>query len=201
VLYREIRERGYSGGISLLKIFLVPLKRGEAEPVVRFETEPGEQMQADFTYVRRGPYPLQASLFDNPKTVIIDRDFYTQTLQLFTNAHDSRLLGYCMNLSRVKKEAEAVRTVTVILACLALSACATSPSDDDPEQGYQYIPSSTASPLGSKLFDVEAVRGSPMSTAFSNALKHPAYLDDGDKPNIQRLANQGFLSLGAGLDP
>jgi transposase len=84
---------------------------------VRFETEPGEQMQADFTYVRRGRRPLLAFvatlgysrasyvqltvgedtqtlctclrealvffggvpehiLFDNPKTVVIERDFY-----------------------------------------------------------------------------------------------------------------------------
>jgi transposase len=117
VLYREIRERGYTGGISLLKIFLAPLKHGEPEPLVRFETEPGEQLQADFTYVRRGRYPLLAFvatlgysrasyvrftvgedsqtlctcvrealmffggvpehiLFDNPKTVVIERDFY-----------------------------------------------------------------------------------------------------------------------------
>lgn len=60
VLFREIRERGYTGGLSLLEAHLAPLKRGEPEPVVRFETEPGEQLQADFTYVRRGRYPLLA---------------------------------------------------------------------------------------------------------------------------------------------
>ncbi len=117
VLFREIRERGYTGGLSLLKGYLAPLKRGEPEPVVRFETEPGAQLQADFTYVRRGRYPLLAFvatlgysrasyvqftvgedtqilctclrealmffggvpehvLFDNPKTVVIERDFY-----------------------------------------------------------------------------------------------------------------------------
>src|SRR5665213_1678385 len=60
VLLREIRERGYAGGISQLKAYLAPLKRGEPEPLVRFETEPGEQMQADFTHVRRGRDPLLA---------------------------------------------------------------------------------------------------------------------------------------------
>ena len=60
VLLREIRERGYEGGISQLKAYLAPLKAQPPEPLVRFETEPGEQMQADFTYVRRGRYPLLA---------------------------------------------------------------------------------------------------------------------------------------------
>jgi transposase len=117
VLLREIRERGYSGGISTLKGYLAPFKRGECEPVVRFETAPGEQMQADFTVVRKGRDPLlafvatlgysrasfvrftiaedaptlcaclresllyfggvpQHVLFDNPKTVVIERDAY-----------------------------------------------------------------------------------------------------------------------------
>ena len=60
VLLREIGELGYRGGISQLKAWLAPLKKREPEPVVRFETPPGEQMQADFTYVRRGRDPLLA---------------------------------------------------------------------------------------------------------------------------------------------
>ena len=60
VLLREIVERGYTGGISQLKAFLAPLKHGQPEPVVRFETPPGVQMQADFTVVRRGRDPLLA---------------------------------------------------------------------------------------------------------------------------------------------
>jgi transposase len=117
VLLREIKEQGYAGEISQLKAHLAPLKRGEPEPIVRFETEPGEQMQADFTHVRRGRDPLLAFvatlgysrssfvrftisedaatlcaclrealvyfggvpahvLFDNPTTVVIERDAY-----------------------------------------------------------------------------------------------------------------------------
>jgi transposase len=60
VLLREIAERGYPGGISQLKAFLAPLKRAEPEPLVRFETPPGRQMQADFTIVRRGRDALLA---------------------------------------------------------------------------------------------------------------------------------------------
>lgn len=121
VLQREIAELGYDGGISQLKAWLAPLKQAEVEPVVRFETPPGQQMQADFTWVRRGRDPLVAFvatlgysratfvkfgrsedlqalreglreafdyfggvpehvLFDNPKTVVIERDAYGEGL-------------------------------------------------------------------------------------------------------------------------
>ncbi len=53
VLLRELQERGYAGGISQLKVFVAPFKRARPDPVVRFETTPGEQLQADFTYVRK----------------------------------------------------------------------------------------------------------------------------------------------------
>lgn len=121
VLLREIGERGYTGGISQLKAWLAPLKQIPPEPVVRFETPPGQQMQADFTWVRKGRDPLVALvatlgfsrasyvrfgrsedvdalctglreafdyfggvpehvLFDNAKTVVIDRDAYGEGL-------------------------------------------------------------------------------------------------------------------------
>ena len=93
------------------------IEAARPDPVVRFETAPGEQLQADFTYVRKGKDPLLAFvatlgysratfvrftrdesattlvecvraalayfggvpkeiLFDNPKTVVIERDAY-----------------------------------------------------------------------------------------------------------------------------
>jgi transposase len=117
VLWREIRERGYEGGLTQLKVYLQAYKRVEPEPVIRFETAPGEQLQADFTVIRRGGDPLLAFvatlgysraswvrftasedaatlcaclrealvyfggvprhvLFDNAKTIVIDRDAY-----------------------------------------------------------------------------------------------------------------------------
>lgn len=118
VLLQEIRELGYGGGISQLKVHLAALKpKAVVEPVRRFETEPGQQMQADFTVVRRGADPLlalvatmgysratfvrfsqredvsalvealraafdyfggvpQHVLFDNAKTVVLERDAY-----------------------------------------------------------------------------------------------------------------------------
>ena len=60
VLLREIRELGYAGGLTQLKMFINPLKSIEEEPVVRFETPPGEQMQADFTVVHGGRDALLA---------------------------------------------------------------------------------------------------------------------------------------------
>ncbi len=60
MLLRELQEAGYEGGVSQLKAFLAPHKRVAAEPVVRFETPPGKQMQADFTVIRRGRAPLLA---------------------------------------------------------------------------------------------------------------------------------------------
>jgi transposase len=61
VLLVEIRERGYDGGISQLKTFMATLKpKAVLEPIVRFETEPGQQMQVDFVIFRRGPTALSA---------------------------------------------------------------------------------------------------------------------------------------------
>lgn len=62
VLYREIREQGYEGGMSLLRYYLHGLKpRVPDEPVVRFETEPGEQMQVDWAEFRKSaPHRLAA---------------------------------------------------------------------------------------------------------------------------------------------
>jgi Transposase and inactivated derivatives len=60
VLLREIRERGYEGGLTQLKAYLAAFKRQEPEPENRYETAPGRQMQADFTHIRRGRDPLIA---------------------------------------------------------------------------------------------------------------------------------------------
>ena len=59
VLLREVQEDGYRGGYGRLKVFvhgLVPA--APPDPVVRFETEPGRQMQADWAAVGRGAEKL-----------------------------------------------------------------------------------------------------------------------------------------------
>ena len=60
VLLAEIRDRGYTGGYSILKTYLAPLKAKPIDPVVRFATEPGVQMPVDFTTIKRGRHPLKA---------------------------------------------------------------------------------------------------------------------------------------------
>jgi transposase len=55
VLLREIRALGYPGGYSILKYHLATLRPvTKPEPLIRFETDPGRQMQADFATIRRG---------------------------------------------------------------------------------------------------------------------------------------------------
>lgn len=118
VLLRELRERGYEGGISILKDWLRAERPAPAAPEIkRFETEPGRQAQIDWTTIRRGKDRLsgfvatlgysrwtfvwfttdetfdtmidaherffdaidgtpQTILYDNMKTVLIDRDAY-----------------------------------------------------------------------------------------------------------------------------
>lgn len=55
VLFAEIRARGYKGGYTRVRMFvggLLPVP--QPDPVVRFETEPGHQMQADWATVGSG---------------------------------------------------------------------------------------------------------------------------------------------------
>ena len=118
VLLDEIRALGYPGGYTMVKAFVASLRPpAEPEPVVRFETAPGAQMQADWATIRRGRDRLSVFeatlgwsratyvefvtdervetlmachehaflafggvprevLYDNVKTVVIDRDAY-----------------------------------------------------------------------------------------------------------------------------
>jgi len=121
VLYRELSEQGYQGGLSQLRAWLAPLKASKPDegPIVRFETPPGKQMQVDFVVFRRARSPMSAFvatlgysrmthvhfvpdesfdsvrdslllafdylggvpeevLFDNMKTVVLERDAYGQ---------------------------------------------------------------------------------------------------------------------------
>jgi transposase len=52
-LLDEIRALGYGGGASILKEFTYPYRQRRKEPVVRFETPPGKQAQADWSGLGR----------------------------------------------------------------------------------------------------------------------------------------------------
>jgi transposase len=55
VLLRELRSLGYAGGYSILKDHLAILRPvATPEPLIRFETDPGRQLQCDFATIRRG---------------------------------------------------------------------------------------------------------------------------------------------------
>ncbi|ABX87410.1 IS21 family transposase [Yersinia pestis] len=57
VIAREIRDQGYRGGMTILRAFIRSLSVPQ-EPAVRFETEPGRQMQVDWGTMRNGRSPL-----------------------------------------------------------------------------------------------------------------------------------------------
>jgi transposase len=49
VILRELRQPGYPGGISILKEYVHPFRAlRQPEAVMRYETKPGEQGQADW---------------------------------------------------------------------------------------------------------------------------------------------------------
>lgn len=60
VLFREIKALGYEGGSSMVRDYVSGLKPKTEEPAVRFETEPGKQLQVDFTTIKRGQHTLKA---------------------------------------------------------------------------------------------------------------------------------------------
>lgn len=62
VLIREIKEQGYQGGLTRLRMFLLEqyIAEQKPEPLLRFETPPGQQMQVDWVVFRRGLNPLSA---------------------------------------------------------------------------------------------------------------------------------------------
>jgi transposase len=120
VLYQEIVHKGYPGKVRILQDYLATLKPvTKPEPMIRFETQPGHQMQLDFTTIRRHHTTLKAFvatlgysratfvkfydherteawidglenafqffagvpqeiLFDNAKTIMIERDAYQE---------------------------------------------------------------------------------------------------------------------------
>ena len=128
VLLGEIRERGYCGGYTMVKAYVASLRTMVvAEPIVRFETAPGQQMQVDWAVMRRGADRLSLFvatlgwsraaylefvedervetliachehaflafggvprdvLFDNMKTVVLERDAYGEGRHRFNPA-------------------------------------------------------------------------------------------------------------------
>lgn len=60
VLFREIQSRGYPGKEGMVRIYVRQFKPKPDVKIVRFETAPGQQLQVDFTTIRRGQHKLKA---------------------------------------------------------------------------------------------------------------------------------------------
>ena len=61
VLYQEILAQGYTGKSRIVRSYLSSFKPTiKPDPVVRFETQPAQQMQVDFTTIYRGRETLKA---------------------------------------------------------------------------------------------------------------------------------------------
>ncbi|BEA10337.1 hypothetical protein VEE26_08440 [Escherichia coli] len=77
VIAREIRDQGYRGGMTILRAFIRSLSvPQEQEPAVRFETEPGRQMQVDWGTMRNGRSPLHVfvAVLGQPQMEVMMRD-------------------------------------------------------------------------------------------------------------------------------
>jgi transposase len=59
VLHRELATQGFDGKEGIVRNYIRQFKSGTQEAVVRFETLPGQQMQVDFTTIRRGHKKLK----------------------------------------------------------------------------------------------------------------------------------------------
>jgi transposase len=87
-MYEELKDRGYAGGISILRERLKKLRPPKREPVIRFETDPGRQGQMDWSpytipFTRMGKCQVQcfSYILGFSRRQYIDftthRDFYT----------------------------------------------------------------------------------------------------------------------------
>jgi transposase len=96
VLLMELRERGYAGGYTMLKVFVASLKPPEAaEPVIRFETEPGEQMQVDWAVIRRGDNRLSVFVATLGWSRASYVEFVTdERVETLIEAHESAFLAF-----------------------------------------------------------------------------------------------------------
>lgn len=82
VLFREVQELGYTGGITQLKGFVKTIRpKHKAEPLIRFSTLPGVQMQVDWVEFRlEGLFAFVATLGYSRATFVT----YTEDMTLAT---------------------------------------------------------------------------------------------------------------------
>ncbi len=94
VILDDIRELGYCGGRSILQEFLTVEYRKLKlvnDPIVRFETEPGEQMQVDWTTMRWGKDPIYG--------FVATMGYSRQSFTYFTDNMNAETLVSCHELA------------------------------------------------------------------------------------------------------
>lgn len=96
ILLREVRERGYTGGYSILKAYLHPKRQAaRAVAVRRFETPPGHQAQVDWGHLGtledgEGRQPLSGFVFTLGHSRAMAADAATdQKLDTFLRLHEA----------------------------------------------------------------------------------------------------------------
>jgi transposase len=96
VLLMELRERGYSGGYTMLKLFVASLRPQQAvEPMIRFETGPGEQMQVDWAVIRRGSNRLSVFVATLGWSRAAYVEFVTdERVERLIEAHENAFLAF-----------------------------------------------------------------------------------------------------------
>ena len=96
VLLMELRERGYSGGYTMLKLFVASLRPQQSvEPVIRFETGPGEQMQVDWAVIRRGGNRLSVFVATLGWSRAAYVEFVTdERIETLIEAHENAFLAF-----------------------------------------------------------------------------------------------------------
>lgn len=88
VILREIQEKGYQGGITLLRNFIRKINPSKpVASIIRFETEPGHQMQVDWTVLQGGKNRLLA--------FVAIMGYSRRTYVEFTNADDETTFLKC----------------------------------------------------------------------------------------------------------
>jgi transposase len=86
VIFREIQAQGYRGGMSILRAYITPKRvLRPSRATVRFETDPGQQLQSDWGEIR-------TSIADQPTTVhfIVNQLAFSRCFHAWcTDSHDA----------------------------------------------------------------------------------------------------------------
>jgi transposase len=96
VLLSELRERGYGGGYTMLKVFVAALRPKQVvTAVMRFETGPGEQMQVDWAVIRRGSNRLSVFVATLGWSRASYVEFVTdERVETLIEAHENAFLAF-----------------------------------------------------------------------------------------------------------